>query len=61
MQQVVQSQQAYVGAQTPEIFFSGIPVNEACLLFLIMFCGDSLGFAVASREAGVRLGRGEAE
>lgn len=46
-----------LGAQTPEIFFPGIPLNEACLLFLIMFCGDSLGFAVARGETGEGGGR----
>lgn len=53
MQQVLQSLQACVGAQIHEIFFSGIPLSEAWLLFIIIFCGDSLGFAVTSREAGV--------
>lgn len=28
-------------------------LSEGWLLFIIIFCGDSLGFAVASREAGV--------
>lgn len=58
MQQVLQSQQARVGAQTHEIFFSGISLSEGWLLFLIIFCGDSSGFAVASREAGVVTGEG---
>lgn len=53
MQQVLQSQQACVGAQTHEIFFSGIPLSEGWLLFRVIFCGDSSGFAVASRKAGV--------
>lgn len=38
-------------------FFYGTLLNEACLLFLIMFCGDSLGFAVARGEAGEGGGR----
>lgn len=58
MKQVLQSQQTCVGAQTHEIFFSGIPVSEGWLLFIILFCGDSSGFGVASGEAGVVTEKG---
>jgi len=53
MQQVLQSQEACVGAQTHEIFFSGIRLSEGWLLFIVISYGDSLGFAVATGEAGV--------
>lgn len=47
-----------MGAQAHEIFFSGISLSEGWLLFIMIFCGDSSGFAVASREAGVVMEEG---